>query len=66
MGAGEERRQRRAVTPSTEQISRATFSSRGSRQPDVAIIAKCYQVDLSFQPDDEKSYLFITFVLSLR
>lgn len=41
------KRTRRAVTPSSEQISRATFSSRGSRKPDAAIIAKCYEVHLS-------------------
>lgn len=42
------RGQRRAVTPSPEHISRATFSSRGSRKPDVAITAECYEVDSSF------------------
>lgn len=57
------RRQRRVVTPQSEQISRATFSSRGSTKPDAAIIAKHYQVGLSIQLI--ATLLFIHYLCSL-
>lgn len=64
--SGWKRGERRVVTPSSEQISRATFSSRSSRKPNAAITAKVLWSRFIILLDDEQSYLFITFVLCLR
>lgn len=64
-GTGRPRRRRRAMT-SREHISRATFSSRGSRKPDARHHRRVLWSRFIIPLDDERSYLFITFVLSLR